>query len=136
MVRPSTRTIISSDTSQSRSETLQNNAIQSIGTNVGSLNKQVSSLTTSIHQITNNITYANAVDIVDISKIESGQMMVNLSDLNVNSILDDLFDFFKEEATKKSIKLGEHFLAASICLFVVLLIEKDACLDAKTNANT
>ena len=67
MGRPYQHGMYRTDNSQSRSETLQNNAIQSIGTNVGSLNKQVSSLTTSIHQITNNITYANAVDIVDIS---------------------------------------------------------------------
>lgn len=45
-------------------------------------------------------------DIVDISKIESGQMIIHNTDLNVNKILDDLYDFFKEEAKGKTIKLS------------------------------
>ncbi len=44
-------------------------------------------------------------DIIDISKIESGQMVVVNTNLNVNHVLDDLFGFFKEETNQKSIEL-------------------------------
>ena len=45
-------------------------------------------------------------DIIDISKIESGQMSTVYSDLNINNILDDLHVFFEEEAKKKIINLS------------------------------
>ena len=44
-------------------------------------------------------------DIVDISKIESGQMEVALSAVNVNSVTDYLYAFFKPEAETKGIRL-------------------------------
>ncbi|MCU4175980.1 ATP-binding protein [Carboxylicivirga sp. N1Y90] len=47
-------------------------------------------------------------DIIDISKIESGQMIVNKTDLNINILLDDLNSFFNEEASRKKIKLTLH----------------------------
>ena len=45
-------------------------------------------------------------DIIDISKIESGQIKVVLSDVNLNNQLDDLYEFFLPEAQKKNIKLS------------------------------
>ena len=44
-------------------------------------------------------------DIVDISKIESGQMKVSLSETNVNDQIEYLFKFFKTEAESKGIQL-------------------------------
>ena len=42
-------------------------------------------------------------DIMDISKVESGQMEVSLSEVFINDQLDYLFTFFKPEADKKGI---------------------------------
>lgn len=44
-------------------------------------------------------------DIIDISKIESGQMTVSNSTVSVNQCLDDLYLFFKPEAEQKNIEL-------------------------------
>jgi PAS domain S-box-containing protein len=44
-------------------------------------------------------------DIISISKIESGQVEVNLSDTNINEQIEYLHTFFKPEATHKGIKL-------------------------------
>ena len=44
-------------------------------------------------------------DIVDISKIESGQMTVLLSDTHVNEQMEYVYEFFKPEAEKKGIQL-------------------------------
>jgi PAS domain S-box-containing protein len=43
-------------------------------------------------------------DLIDISKIESGQMSVNLSDCNINEQSDYLYSFFKPEAESKSLR--------------------------------
>jgi hypothetical protein len=45
-------------------------------------------------------------DIIDISKIEAGQVDVIISDINLNKQLDELFEFFLPEAKKKNIKLS------------------------------
>ncbi|WP_159517772.1 PAS domain-containing hybrid sensor histidine kinase/response regulator [Sunxiuqinia indica] len=45
-------------------------------------------------------------DIMDISKIESGQVDVKFSDVDLNNQLDELFAFFQPETTKKNIKLS------------------------------
>jgi len=45
-------------------------------------------------------------DIVDISKIEAGQMNVHLEETNVNQLLRDLYVFFTPEASSKGIKLA------------------------------
>ncbi len=45
-------------------------------------------------------------DIVDISKIESGQVEVLISDVNLNKKMDELLDFFSPEAKKKNIRLS------------------------------
>jgi PAS domain S-box-containing protein len=44
-------------------------------------------------------------DIIDISKIESGQMTVFYSETNISSILETLYNFFLPETTQKNIKL-------------------------------
>jgi len=45
-------------------------------------------------------------DIVDISKIESGLVEVSFSDVNLNSLLDELFEFFIPEAENKNIQFS------------------------------
>ena len=45
-------------------------------------------------------------DIIDISKIEAGQVDVIISDINLNKQLDELFEFFLPEAKKKNIQLS------------------------------
>lgn len=44
-------------------------------------------------------------DIIDVSKIEAGQVKVVISDINMNNIIDDLFEFFLPEAKKRNIQL-------------------------------
>jgi PAS domain S-box-containing protein len=45
-------------------------------------------------------------DIINISKIEAGQVDVKISDINLNKQLDEFFEFFLPEAKKKNIKLS------------------------------
>ncbi len=45
-------------------------------------------------------------DIIDISKIESEQVNVSVSDINLNEQLDELLEFFRPEAEKKHIHLS------------------------------
>lgn len=44
-------------------------------------------------------------DIVNISKIESGQMTLQITTLNINNMFDDLFAFFKQESDEKGLDL-------------------------------
>lgn len=44
-------------------------------------------------------------DIIDISKIEAGQVQVSKSDVNINELLESLYKFFKPEANRKGINL-------------------------------
>ena len=44
-------------------------------------------------------------DIVDISKIESGQMEVSISETNINDQIDYIYDFFAPEIEKKGLQL-------------------------------
>lgn len=44
-------------------------------------------------------------DIIEISKIESGQVSVNEDDVNINEILHYFYDFYKPEAEKKELTL-------------------------------
>ena len=44
-------------------------------------------------------------DIVDISKIESGQMTVNISESNINEQIEYVYTFFKPEVEQKGMKL-------------------------------
>ncbi|MCD6091932.1 MAG: response regulator, partial [Bacteroidales bacterium] len=45
-------------------------------------------------------------DIVDISKIEAGQMEVSISDFSINKQIEFLYTFFKPETQKKGIELS------------------------------
>ena len=45
-------------------------------------------------------------DIIDISKIEAGQVDVILSEINLNKQMDELLEFFLPEARKKNIQLS------------------------------
>lgn len=44
-------------------------------------------------------------DIVNISKVESGQMEVSIKEANINEQIEDLYAFFKPEANQKGIQL-------------------------------
>jgi PAS domain S-box-containing protein len=44
-------------------------------------------------------------DIIDISKIESGQMKLHMNESNINSQVDYIYTFFKPEVEKKGMKL-------------------------------
>lgn len=46
-------------------------------------------------------------DIIDISKIEAGQMVVNNEKLNINTIMDEMYTIYLNQAEKKGIEL--HF---------------------------
>jgi len=46
------------------------------------------------------------VDLIDISKIESGQIEVTYSEVDVNDILAGLYDFFKTEATRRNLEFS------------------------------
>lgn len=45
-------------------------------------------------------------DIIDISKIESGLMLVSLSETNINTQMDYIYNFFKPEIEQKGIKIS------------------------------
>lgn len=46
------------------------------------------------------------VDIIDISKIESGQIEADYSEVDMNEILTRVYDFFKPEATRKNLEFS------------------------------
>jgi PAS domain S-box-containing protein len=46
-------------------------------------------------------------DLINISKVESGQMEISMGETNINSQLDYLYTFFKPEAKKKGLHLEE-----------------------------
>lgn len=45
-------------------------------------------------------------DIIDISKIEAGQVDVVITDINLNNKIEELYDFFLPEANKKGLELS------------------------------
>lgn len=45
-------------------------------------------------------------DLIDISKVEAGQMETKITDVNINEQIEYLFVFFKPEAEKKGLKLS------------------------------
>jgi signal transduction histidine kinase/CheY-like chemotaxis protein len=55
-------------------------------------------------------------DILDISKIESGSLEINLSECTVSEICDELKNEFLEQAVKKDLKLFLHDETANIAL--------------------
>ncbi len=44
-------------------------------------------------------------DLIDISKVEAGQVEINISEVNVNEQIEYIYSFFKPEIEKKGIKL-------------------------------
>jgi len=59
-------------------------------------------------------------DIIDISKIESGQMNINIGETNVNQLLKDLYVFFSPEAKKKGLNLSLSMDISEDDEFVIL----------------
>ena len=47
-------------------------------------------------------------DIIDISKIEAGQMKITLSETNVNHLIEYIYTFFKPEIEKKGVAITFH----------------------------
>ncbi|MCF8231945.1 MAG: PAS domain S-box protein [Bacteroidales bacterium] len=47
-------------------------------------------------------------DLIDISKIEAGQVTLSLSDVNVNEQMQSLYNFFNQEAAKKGLEMHHH----------------------------
>lgn len=45
-------------------------------------------------------------DIIHISKVDSGQEKVNISNTNINDIIEDLYSFFKPEVNSKNLEFG------------------------------
>lgn len=70
-------------------------------------------------------------DVIEISKIESGQVNLFLSGVNIGEIMTDLFEFFKKQADEKKIKLiyNQSFSGA------LPLIETDKSLIEKVIVN-
>ncbi len=44
-------------------------------------------------------------DVVDISKIESGQMPVSIAETNVSELVEDIYSFFRREVEQKGLKI-------------------------------
>lgn len=63
-------------------------------------------------------------DIVDISKIESGQMKVSLSETNVNEQLLFIYNFFKAEVEPRGLKLTLKNFLPSMEVFIITDREK------------
>lgn len=63
-------------------------------------------------------------DIINISKIESGQMEVNLKQSNINEQLDYIYTFFIPEAGKKEIQLSFKYSLPSSEAFIITDREK------------
>jgi len=57
-------------------------------------------------------------DIIDISKIESGQMETMIEDTNVNELIESLFNFFKPQTEQNGINFSykESLSSASACI--------------------
>lgn len=47
-------------------------------------------------------------DIIEISKIEAGQLIVNYTEININELVNDLSLFFEKEANKKGLNFYNH----------------------------
>jgi len=60
-------------------------------------------------------------DIIDISKIEAGQMGANISETNVNEKIEDIYNFFKQKANQK----GIHFACKSPLPSIQSIIKTD-----------
>ncbi|WP_319589421.1 PAS domain-containing protein [uncultured Draconibacterium sp.] len=70
-------------------------------------------------------------DIIDISKIESGQVELSEAETNLNLVLSELFDFFLPEAQKKNIELS--FINKSQEKHLIIKTDKDKLNSILTN---
>jgi len=52
-------------------------------------------------------------DLIDISKIEAGQMKVSVSKFNINKLIEQLYTFFNIEAQKKGLQLFSYTSSSS-----------------------
>lgn len=57
-------------------------------------------VTKSGHRLLNTIN-----DVIEISKIESGQISLHFSNVNIGELMTDLYEFFKKQANEKGLKL-------------------------------
>ena len=63
-------------------------------------------------------------DLINISKIESGQMDINTTETNVNEQIEFLYSFFLPEATQKKLELKYNCPLPSDCSFITTDREK------------
>lgn len=61
-------------------------------------------------------------DLIDISKIEAGQMIVTISEVDINKLNKELFTFFNIEAKKKDLQL---FLSTSLLANCIILSDQE-----------
>jgi len=47
-------------------------------------------------------------NLLDISKIESGQMEIQMEEVHINQLIDDLYSMFEPEASKQDLSLNTH----------------------------
>jgi len=45
-------------------------------------------------------------DLIDISKVEAGQMEINISEININELIKYLYTFFEPEAERKGLNFS------------------------------
>ncbi|MEA3391692.1 MAG: ATP-binding protein, partial [Candidatus Marinimicrobia bacterium] len=76
------------------------NLLKKPGLSGESQEEYISIIEKSGHRMLNTIN-----DIIDISKIEAGQVEISISDTNINKQIEDLHAFFKPETDKKGIQL-------------------------------
>jgi len=70
-------------------------------------------------------------DIVDLSKIESGQIKVSVSEINVNKLIKDIYAFFKPEAEQKGLQIRcKNALPANEA---IIITDKDKLFDILSN---
>lgn len=61
-------------------------------------------------------------DLIDISKIESGQMQVSVSEVDINKLNEELFAFFNVEAKKKGLQI---ILSSSSQTYYIILSDQE-----------
>lgn len=61
-------------------------------------------INTNCHQLLNIIT-----DIIDISKIEAGQIAINNTDVNINNVCNEIYNIFKAQAIRKKLTFTKNY---------------------------
>lgn len=70
-------------------------------------------------------------DLIDISKIEAGQMDIAISETNINEQIEFLFNFFQPEAEKKGLQF--HFFKGLISSKATILTDREKLYAILTN---